>query len=260
MRPALRVLMPTWQPCWQRWTLKGKGEHLPKLAEILASQWQADISLQNWNVLALSCDTLRTSNTWSKACMHDLVCCASLCRAKAKRKRRKRKSKAKAEGETGSATGESEDTANEAGGDDAISPAPASSSSRHASHRSPEQTDRGEQGAQHMAHALDGPKAEAYSEQRQAAEKRPEQGSATRGSEIPASSRSAGRDEEEDPAADTCAQQEVREKLEAAIAAATVTVELGNEAGDSQVWLLPDGGRGYNQLHFKLELQAHHRL
>ena len=108
-----------------------------------------------------------------------------------------------------------------------------------------------------MAHALNGPKAEAYSEQGQAAEKRSEQGGATRSSEVPGGSRSAGRDEEEDPAADTCAQQEVREKLEAAIAAATETVELGNEAGDLQVWLLPDAGQGYDQLFFKLEPQAH---
>ena len=110
-----------------------------------------------------------------------------------------------------------------------------------------------------MAHALNGPKAEPDSEHRQPAENRPEQGGATRSSEVPASSRSAGRDEEEDPAADTCAQQEVREKLEAAIAAATETVELGSEAGDSQVWLLPDVGRGYSLLHFKLEPSAHYR-
>ena len=181
-----------------------------------------------------------------------------MCRAKAKRKRRKRKSKAKAEGETGSATGESEDTANEAGGDDVTSPAPVPTSSRHASHRSPEQTNRGEQCAQHMAHALNGPKAEADPEQKQAPERRPEQGSAARGSEVPGSSRSAGRDEEEDPAADTCAQQEVREKLDVATAAATEIVELGNEAGDSQVWLLPAVGQGRSLLYLKLEPQAHH--
>lgn len=110
-----------------------------------------------------------------------------------------------------------------------------------------------------MACALNGPKAELDSEQRIPAEKRPEQGSAARSSEVPGSSRSAGRDEEEDPAADTCAQQEVREKLEAAIAAATETVELGNEAGDSQVWLLPDVGRGHSLLYIKLKSQAHHR-
>ena len=168
--------------------------------------------------------------------MPGLIWSAPLCRAKAKRKRRKRKSKAKAEGETGSATGESEDTANEAGGDDVISSAPAMSSSRHASHRPLEQIDQGEQCAEHTAYALNGPKAEADSEQRQPSESRAEQGDATRSNNVPGSSRSAEKDEEEDPTADTCAQQEVREKLEVAIANATETVELGNEACDTQVW------------------------
>ena len=82
---------------------------------------------------------------------------------------------------------------------------------------------------------MNGSKAEAKAEQRPPPERRPEQGSATRSNEFPGSSRSAEKDEEDDPAADTCAQQEVREKLEAAIAAATETVELGSEACDSQV-------------------------
>ena len=45
----------------------------------------------------------------------------------------------------------------------------------------------------------------------------------------------AEKDEDEDSAADTCAQHDVREKLDAAIAAALETVELSTEASGSQV-------------------------
>ena len=31
MRPALPGQMPTWQPCWRRWTLKAKGNHQSSL-------------------------------------------------------------------------------------------------------------------------------------------------------------------------------------------------------------------------------------
>lgn len=160
-----------------------------------------------------------------------------LCRAKAKKRRRKRKTKAKAEGDAGSATGESEG-ATEAGGDEPLSPVPATASSaclKHSASSEAQQAGSREQSSRQSAEALNGPKAEAKEEDKAAASKGSGQPPAVKGiNAAPANAHRANREDDEDSAADSGTQHEVRERLDAAIAAALETLELGSEAAGLQ--------------------------
>ena len=160
-----------------------------------------------------------------------------LCRAKAKKRRRKRKTKAKAEGDAGSATGES-DGAIEAGGDEPLSPVPARASSACLNHRASsdaQQAGSREQSFRQSAEALNGPKAEAKEEDKAAGSKGSGQPPAVKGTNsAPANAHRADREDDEDSVADSGAQHEVRDRLDAAIAAALETLELGYDAAGLQ--------------------------
>ena len=164
-----------------------------------------------------------------------------VCRAKAKKRRRKRKSKAKAEGDAGSATGESEG-ATEAGGDEPLSPVPITASSACLDHRASSEAQQAgsrEQSSRQSAEALNGPKAEAKEEDKEEDNAAPSKGSgqppAVKGTNAAgANAHRADREDDEDSAADSGAQHEVRDRLDAAIAAALETLEMGSEAAGLQ--------------------------
>ena len=160
-----------------------------------------------------------------------------LCRAKAKKRRRKRKTKAKTEGDAGSATGESEG-ATEAGGDEPPSPVPATASSACLDHRASSEAQQAgsrEQSSRQSAEALNGPQAEANEEDKAAPSKGSGQPPAVKGTNAAAANEHrADREDDEDSAADSGAQHEVRDRLDAAIAAALEILEMGSEAADLQ--------------------------
>lgn len=86
-----------------------------------------------------------------------------------------------------------------------------------------------------MASILSGPEAKAKAEDLAMPGKGLNPASRTKGHNVVEDAHRAEKDEDEDSAADTCAQHDVREKLDAAIAAALETLELSTEASGSQV-------------------------
>ena len=86
-----------------------------------------------------------------------------------------------------------------------------------------------------MASIHGGPGAEAGAEDKAMPGKGFSQASRTKGQHTAEDAHRSEKDEDEDSAADTGAQHEVREKLDAAIAAALETLELSTAANGSQV-------------------------
>ncbi len=86
-----------------------------------------------------------------------------------------------------------------------------------------------------MTSILDGPEPEAGAEDKAVPGKDSSQASRTKGQQGAEDTHRAEKDEDNDSTADTGAQHEVREKLDAAIAAALETLELSTAASGSQV-------------------------
>ena len=86
-----------------------------------------------------------------------------------------------------------------------------------------------------MASTLSGPDAEAGAEDKAVPGKGLSQASRTTGQHAAEDGHRAEKDEDDDSTADTGAQHEVREMLDAAIAAALETLELSRAASGSQV-------------------------
>ena len=89
-----------------------------------------------------------------------------------------------------------------------------------------------------MTSILNGPGPEAGAVDKALPQEGLGQASRTRGQHVAEDAQKAEKDEDDDSTADTGAQHEVREKLDAAIAAALETLELSTAASGSQVQAL----------------------